>query len=264
MENHRFKGKTFLVVDDEPLLREILKDELEFLGSRVVEAENGRDAFDLLVKSPVDAVISDIRMKGGSGLELLDRVRQMGQPAPPVILVSAHHDSSEQDVLKRGARAFFQKPFNSESIIEVLGKLICADLTHVPQQWNPAFAIGNSHIDSEHQKLFALVNDLAQTRTAGAQQYTLAGVILDQLVQYPDYHFKTEEALMEQVEYPDLAKHRALHETIRQTIRDYRKDFLKSEREISGDFCAFLCDWLDTHLLKVDQELKNYIIETTS
>ncbi len=104
--------KTILVVDDEILLREILRDEFEDAGFAVIEAENGRKAFDLIGQHKIALVVSDVRMPGGDGLELLDRVVAMGAGRPPLILVSGFSDITAADAQKRGAVALLGKPYD--------------------------------------------------------------------------------------------------------------------------------------------------------
>ena len=62
---------TILVVDDEPNIIEVLEIVLEDEGMEVLKSNSGRDALSILRDHPVDVVISDIKMPGFSGVELL-------------------------------------------------------------------------------------------------------------------------------------------------------------------------------------------------
>ena len=62
-----FEGKTILVVDDEPDLREITSFELEYNGASVITAAGGYEALDIIKKNKINLVISDVRMPDGSG-----------------------------------------------------------------------------------------------------------------------------------------------------------------------------------------------------
>ena len=80
--------KTILVVDDEVGLREILREEMEGAGFGVLEAENGTKAFEIASNNPVDLVITDIRMGGGNGIELLDRLKTLDAVKPVILMVT--------------------------------------------------------------------------------------------------------------------------------------------------------------------------------
>lgn len=115
-------GKTVLIVDDEPDLREILAFEFQNQHAKTIEAENGRVAWDLIGKEHVDAVVSDVRMPGGDGIELLDRVVSLGQKAPPVFLTTGFADLTIEEAYQKGAWAIFSKPFRCDALVKDVEK----------------------------------------------------------------------------------------------------------------------------------------------
>ena len=110
------KGKTILVVDDEVEIREILREEFRQAGAQVVEASGGLDALRLMTQNKIDAIVSDIRMPKGSGIELLDQVRSENITTPVILLFSHFNDVSIEDAYDKGADAIFGKPFDLEMI----------------------------------------------------------------------------------------------------------------------------------------------------
>jgi two-component system response regulator (stage 0 sporulation protein F) len=110
-----FEGKTVLIVDDEQEIRELLKDEFEYYGAVVFEAANGKIAADLWEKQPSDFVVTDIRMPGGDGIELLRAIKAHSRNVP-VLVMSAFSDISRNEATELGADAFFSKPFNLEKL----------------------------------------------------------------------------------------------------------------------------------------------------
>ncbi len=113
-------GKTILVVDDEAELREILREEFEFLGCRVLESENGTRALELLDKESVNAVISDVRMGGGNGITLLTKIRQRDPEVPVVLLVTGFADISKEEAIEQGALGLIAKPFQMDALVKVI------------------------------------------------------------------------------------------------------------------------------------------------
>jgi len=105
-----------LIVDDEPDLREVMTYDLKGEGFQVVEAANGRSAFDLIKAGGIHLVISDVRMPGGDGIELLDNVQKMSAPKPVMIIVSGFSDLTPEMAIQKGAVALMSKPFDIEEM----------------------------------------------------------------------------------------------------------------------------------------------------
>ena len=99
-----------LLVDDEPFLRQRLRDVLEDEGLEVVgQAGDGEEAVAQAAALRPDVVLLDLRMPGVGGLEALPRVRE-AVPQARVVVVSAYDDSGLQDqALAAGADAYFVK-----------------------------------------------------------------------------------------------------------------------------------------------------------
>jgi len=110
-----FEGKTVLIVDDEQEIRELLKEEFEYYGAIVLEAANGKIAAQIFEERPSDFVVTDIRMPGGDGIELLRKIKA-GNREFPVLVMSAYSDISRNEAIELGADAFFSKPFNLEKL----------------------------------------------------------------------------------------------------------------------------------------------------
>jgi CheY-like chemotaxis protein len=118
----KLPGVKILVVDDEPDLRDIISSRFQMEGSQVTLAENSESALKVLSGTHFDAVISDIRMPGGSGIELLEALQAMQskdslKTVPAFILISGFSDLARKDALARGAAALLVKPFDLDDMI---------------------------------------------------------------------------------------------------------------------------------------------------
>lgn len=122
MEEYLLTGKTLLVVDDENDLRDIVASELEFMGARVFQAENITNAQKILNTETIDLVISDIRMPGGTGIDLLDFIKKRNVAQPPIILITGFADITLEDALNKGAEALMSKPFKLDELIKMAAK----------------------------------------------------------------------------------------------------------------------------------------------
>lgn len=109
-----------LVVDDEQSMREFLRILLEKDGHTVHTAANGAAAIDLLAKYDFALIISDIRMPGMNGLQLLAEAKKIS-PELPVIMITAYASPDDAvKAMKNGAFDYITKPFKIEEIKRVI------------------------------------------------------------------------------------------------------------------------------------------------
>jgi len=108
---------TILVVDDEQTQRAILAEVLRDEGYLVIEAADGETALQRVRGGGVDLILTDVRMPGISGEELLVKVREE-RPHLPVLLITAH-DTVEQAVaaMQAGAFSYIAKPINLDGLL---------------------------------------------------------------------------------------------------------------------------------------------------
>lgn len=108
---------TILVVDDEPLIRMNLTDELLALGHAVIECGNVLEAIAAFASAPqIDAVVTDVDMPGG--LSGLDLVRMISQTRPSLpVWVTSGRDLSE---LVPAPASFLSKPYDYRSLASVV------------------------------------------------------------------------------------------------------------------------------------------------
>jgi two-component system chemotaxis response regulator CheY len=118
--------KTLLIVDDSYSLRHMVRMSLGAAGYRVLEAEDGQAALDLLGRECVDLVISDLHMPRLDGLGLLRAIRAHARcKFLPVILLTTEQDPEfKQEGRAAGARAWMTKPFAPELLLSVVQKVL--------------------------------------------------------------------------------------------------------------------------------------------
>jgi CheY-like chemotaxis protein len=104
-----------LVVDDDALLRRVVRTGLVKAGFDVAQVGTGKDAISLASAYELDLIITDLQMPGMSGLELLRALRQE-QLYCPVIVMSGSREAREASILAAGAFAFIPKPFGLEEL----------------------------------------------------------------------------------------------------------------------------------------------------
>lgn len=104
-----------LVVDDEPTVREVVVGYLRRDGHEVVEVGDGAEALHLVNNDRFDIVVLDMMLPGANGLDILRRIRQLGEM--PVIMLTARSEESDRVAgLELGADDYVVKPFSPREL----------------------------------------------------------------------------------------------------------------------------------------------------
>ncbi|MFN9742753.1 MAG: sigma-54-dependent transcriptional regulator, partial [Acidobacteriota bacterium] len=115
-----------LIAEDDPDLRDLLQDELEDAGYDTSICINGQKALEQIEKTneQIDLLLTDIRMPGLSGDELLEKIREL-RPEVPVIIITAF-GSVEQavELVKAGAFQYLTKPFDTDDLLQTVNNAL--------------------------------------------------------------------------------------------------------------------------------------------
>jgi len=106
-----------LVVDDDLNILKVLKMRLESEGYEVATASNIADARELAVKNEYELAILDMKFSGGSGIELMKRIREMDRDLPVIILTAYGTIESAVEAMKEGAYIYLTKPFDYQVLL---------------------------------------------------------------------------------------------------------------------------------------------------
>ena len=108
--------ETILVVDDEKNYLLVLKELLVDEGYEVLTAQSGANALAILSETELDLVVTDMKMPGMSGLELLERLKQKDPQLPVVMMTAFGTVEKAVEAMKKGAFDYISKPFDNESL----------------------------------------------------------------------------------------------------------------------------------------------------
>ena len=112
------------VVDDDRSIRWVLEKALRQADMEVTSFENARDVVNALERDHPDAIVTDIRMPGLDGLQLLDKLRQR-DPDLPVIIMTAHSDlDSAVSAYQGGAFEYMPKPFDVDEAVDLVRRAV--------------------------------------------------------------------------------------------------------------------------------------------
>ena len=117
---------TVLIVDDEFAIRDMLRMALEIAEFRCIEAENIQQAYTLVVDERPDIVLLDWMLPGGSGLELLRRMKrdEAAKEVPVIMLTAKTHEDNVIQGLEVGADDYITKPFAPKELIARMKALL--------------------------------------------------------------------------------------------------------------------------------------------
>ena len=114
---------TILVVDDEPGIRTMMQFELSQQGHRVLIADSGVTALEVLKAEKVDLILTDMRMPVMDGLDLVIQVRK-SFPKLPIILMTGFVEDRVQKVMDYNLSGTLNKPFTIDQLSELISKTL--------------------------------------------------------------------------------------------------------------------------------------------
>ncbi|WP_369742908.1 sigma-54-dependent transcriptional regulator [Pseudidiomarina sp. PP-1MA] len=105
------------VIEDDPGLQELLVEELESEGYLTLACNSVEDFHQALPHNPIQLIVSDIRLPGMSGLDLLEQLQQQTQPIPLILITAFGTVDQAVQALRQGADDFLTKPLDLEHLL---------------------------------------------------------------------------------------------------------------------------------------------------
>jgi DNA-binding NtrC family response regulator len=116
--------KTVLIVDDKEMMRDSVGATLERAGMRVLTAADGEAAAQMCAHSRPDAVVTDMRMPGMTGIELLERLRHVDDELPVILMTAFGTIETAVKAMKMGAFDYLTKPFEGDELVIAVKRAI--------------------------------------------------------------------------------------------------------------------------------------------
>ncbi|MBA7573444.1 Transcriptional regulatory protein ZraR [subsurface metagenome] len=118
------KTKTILVVDDDSSMRMVLSESLENCGYKVETSGGGADALEKFQEDAFDVVVTDMKMPGIGGMEVLRGVKKISSEIPVVVMTAYGTVNTAVEAMKEGAEDFIMKPFSMDHLEAVVKKVM--------------------------------------------------------------------------------------------------------------------------------------------
>lgn len=128
-------------------------------------------------------------------------------------------------------------------------------------EWRSEYSVQHPAIDSQHQQLFRLADDLhgAMTRGAGRQ---VMGDTLKRLIDYTVTHFRDEEQMMMRSKYPHYVQHKAEHDALTMQVAALKRDFDNGKFTVTVETLQFLKTWLSHHIKQSDHRIAEFLVKS--
>jgi hemerythrin len=124
--------------------------------------------------------------------------------------------------------------------------------------WNDKYRTGHATVDSQHQRLFGMVNELHEAIVGGKAKEHLSKS-LEALAKYCVEHFATEERLMTSQDYPGYVEHKRKHDELTSKATEIITGYQSGKLVLPVTLSQFLADWLRHHIGEEDQKLIGWI-----
>ena len=161
--------QSVLVVEDEEVMRAILRQLLEDSGYDVFTSDSAENALQVFSEHEIAVTLTDIKMSGKDGLELLDQIKSIDAEAIVVIMTAFSSVDSAVAALRKGAYDYVTKPFVNEDLLQTIKNAVTQRRLfqenrvlrrELRQKYNFSEIVGKSDV---LQRVFDLVNKVADT-----------------------------------------------------------------------------------------------------
>lgn len=127
--------------------------------------------------------------------------------------------------------------------------------------WKRGLSVGVADVDEDHKKLIKMVNKLFGAVLSSDPTRVLERVLAE-LSDYVVIHFEREEALMQRLNYPEYAAHKAEHQNLLDAATRFKKNLASGlATHLKEEIETLLRDWLVTHIMSQDKRLGRFLNE---
>lgn len=126
--------------------------------------------------------------------------------------------------------------------------------------WNSTYSVGVQELDDQHKGLIHMINEMHYAMNQDKGQDAISSIV-EQMLDYMETHFGTEEAYLQKFGYPALGTHLRQHEEFRDKARDLHERIRQGDFILSFEIVQFLSDWLQNHIKVADMKYATLLAE---
>jgi len=124
--------------------------------------------------------------------------------------------------------------------------------------WNESYSVSNTEMDMQHKKLISIINKLFDSFKDG-NAASMSEEILNEMIEYANYHLKSEEELLQKYNYPEIENHEKIHQSFRDKIIDLKALLSNKSKSTHYELIDYLKKWWTNHILVEDMKYSNFL-----
>jgi hemerythrin-like metal-binding protein len=121
-------------------------------------------------------------------------------------------------------------------------------------QWKESYSLKNAALDTQHKKLFKILNKLYEEFMGGITDLAYE-TALDNIIAFTKYHFQTEEHVMHKIKHPHSYHHKQEHLRFSEQIHELKNSTGRDVHEKSNELIKFLVNWILHHIVVEDRKI---------
>jgi len=125
--------------------------------------------------------------------------------------------------------------------------------------WDEHFSMGIDEIDRQHKQLVKMVNEMLDLGGVTVTSEKVSDV-LTRMTEYADYHFSSEEKLMQSSGFPEFKAHALEHAAFMRKTAELAMGTMQEHQAVPQELLAYLKEWLVNHILESDMRYKPYFM----
>ncbi len=128
-------------------------------------------------------------------------------------------------------------------------------------KWRDSYSVGVEQFDNEHRKLVELINRMFVI-VRDKDDVSAVSDAVGRLIDYTQFHFKSEEAALQQAGFPNLGAHKKQHAELERQVIAFQQRILTENESVRVEFYSFLREWLIKHILEEDKKYTKFLTDT--
>lgn len=128
--------------------------------------------------------------------------------------------------------------------------------------WSDDMSVGCKALDDDHKILIQALNDFVEAIDNDEGVFVTDGIFAV-LLNYTNFHFMREEAIIEACGYEDLDAHKATHIELKEQLLDARRRYMQTPSStLEDEIRTFLLSWLQSHILIADMDYRDVVVQS--
>ncbi len=125
-------------------------------------------------------------------------------------------------------------------------------------EWTKDFSVHEELMDKQHQLLFDYINEFCDAIDEEVSREVLVASF-QKIVAYTNFHFKDEEKMLKECNYPDYAVHKMIHESLLSEVMVFKGKIENGEPNVENEVKQFLKLWLSAHIKGIDTKYSKFV-----